>query len=133
MCESTELKAALIGLLQRRMDKCTTEQFWAVAAVTGLGAFAVLNHGRIVAVYPKGLALATIAFFTLYSVAFIWSRHWHYYDHARELAIQLRGHAGVPDYIATPPEWNQRGSLWGVVFYMLYSFLAGVVTFLAFW
>ena len=39
------MKETILQLLQQRMDKCTTEQFWAVAMVTGLDAF-VLHSGH---------------------------------------------------------------------------------------
>lgn len=32
-------KDAILGVLQQRMDKCATEQFWTVGAITGLDAF----------------------------------------------------------------------------------------------
>ena len=51
------MREAILQLLQQRMDKCTTEQVWAVAMFTGLDAFALHSSAAVAGPAPLAVVL----------------------------------------------------------------------------
>lgn len=60
------VKDALLGVLQQRMDTCTTEQFWAVGAITGLDAFLLTQAAQVKLVVQSYLVTITVVLLALY-------------------------------------------------------------------
>lgn len=58
------VKDALLGALQQRMDKCTTEQF--VGAITGLDAFLLTQAAQVKLVVQSYLVTITVVLLALY-------------------------------------------------------------------
>ena len=55
------MKETYATILFERMNKCTTEQFWAVATVSGAHAFAMLQAPSLLAVLPRWLVILALA------------------------------------------------------------------------
>lgn len=61
------------NLKQTQKDKCTTEQFWAVATVLGINAFLLTQRSDLVFV-PRWVVIAHSAFVSLYAAWFVIDR-----------------------------------------------------------
>ena len=107
-----------MSLLQQRMDKCTTEQFWAVASLTTLHGVLLLQHGDL----PPGLSAvlvvlaSTIA--TAHGVFFVVHRHRAYYTMRSAQAALLRDYPEAPEFLRSAPAPWKGAALTGVVFYV---------------
>lgn len=111
------VKTTLVTLFQSRMDKCTTEQFWAVATLTGMDGAVLLQRHDIQGVAPAALLALLVAAANLYAVALVVSRHLIYCFYRRELAALLRDEPEVPRCLTRPLSPWSPSSLSGVVFY----------------
>jgi len=115
------MKEIIIPLLQQRMDKCTSEQFWTVGALTAADAF-IITKGQVVG--PKMpfswilIALITVA--TVWGVRIIVSRHNAYYRNRAAMVLLLGNEKDVPDFLKNPANPWTFNSLSGVVFYVLW-------------
>jgi hypothetical protein len=112
------MKETIVSLLQQRMDKCTTEQFWAVATLTGMSAFLITQARVLSAILHPRYLLLMVTIATAYGTYFVIHRHQAYYFFQSLQADMIREDDNVPDYLKDPhPAWK-GGSLSGVVFYV---------------
>jgi hypothetical protein len=112
------MKEALIALLQQRMDKCTNEQFWAVASLTAADGFVISSWKQITASIPAWCILLAITCATIYGCCFIVGRHFAYYHSRGELARMLHDVDLAPKNLRRVPDSMSFNSLSGVVFYV---------------
>ena len=113
------MNGTLISLIQSRMEKCTTEQFWATGAITGMAALLIsesskdpLNsYGWIVSIVHLCLAC--------YGCYFVIHRHFSYYELQRERAKLLKDEDISPLLKSPGNPWRGH-DLSGVVFYVLW-------------
>ena len=117
------MKDTLIILLQQRMDKCTTEQFWAVASLTTADGFVINCWSQITESVPAWMILGAITWATMYGAIFIISRHIAYYHNRRELARLLADVDIAPANLKRMPSLRSYNSLSGVVFYVSWILL----------
>jgi len=54
------MKKELAGILQTRMDKCTTEQFWMVMAMTGVNGLVIASPAEIAKTGIHAVVLAIV-------------------------------------------------------------------------
>lgn len=122
------MKETLIAVLQQRMDKCTSEQFWACATLSGLNVFLLLQKDLVLSV-PAGLWLAcsTLIILTGYGTFFIIHRHISYYKLRDSLISLLDDEKDVPQVFIRPGQQTVLQSLLGSI-----AALSGV-TFYAVW
>jgi len=108
------------------MDKCTTEQFWAVTTLTGLdlsiisekrNIIRVLQSTSIIGVPPNWFILSIVTAATIYSAIFIVHRHISYYRHRADLTKLLQGEKDVPDFLKKCPDKWRGHSPSGILFY----------------
>lgn len=126
-------KEALLGILQQRMDKCTTEQFWAVGAITALDAFLLTNADQIKCVVePNYLVKSTVILLALYGLYFIITRHVGYFFLYEKQVDLVRNNVHVPEMFKTYPNRWKGHSLSGVVFYCLWVLVASGATIMAY-
>jgi hypothetical protein len=112
------------------MDKCTNEQFWAVAAVTGMNAFLLSQKTTICSCINTTAIFIVLAVVTIYAISFIINRHIAYYQNTNAMQTLLENESDVPNFMKlqlNPWSWKQ---LSGVVFYTSWVVLgaAGVVS-----
>ena len=114
------MKEAIVSLLQQWADKCTTEQFWAVATLTGMNAFVITQKKDLLAASPTWAIIVVITILTIYGTYYVIHRHASYFFFRAELAKLLEGEADAPDFLKTcPPIWK-GSSLSGVIFYVMW-------------
>jgi hypothetical protein len=75
------MKNTLIQIYQQRMDKCTTEQFWAVALLAAMCGFILLQKKSLFMI-PHFLVGTAVIIVTIAAALYIYSRHkiYVYYD-----------------------------------------------------
>jgi hypothetical protein len=126
------IKDALLGVLQQRMDKCTTEQFWAVGAITGLDAFLLTQAAQVRLVLQSYLVIATVVLLALYGLYFIINRHVGYFYLYDKLVDLIKDDPDAPKmFKAYPSRWKGH-SISGVVFYCIWVALASGATIMAY-
>ena len=111
------MKEAIVNVLQQRMNKCTSEQFWAVATLTGFNAFIISQKEDILAALPSWGVLVAVGLATAWGVYYIIHRHIGYYFLCGELAELLKNEPGIPAFLKTCPNKWRGPSLTGVIFY----------------
>ena len=117
----------MISLLQQRMDKCTTEQFWAVAILTGTDVFIITQAQNLAAKMPYWILLLVISLVTVWGVCFIVERHFGWYRSRHVLASLLQNEPDVPERLKRFPNfWSLNSLAFGVGFYVVWV-LAGCV------
>ena len=68
------MKNTLIQIYQQRMDKCTTEQFWAVALLAAMCGFILLQKKSLFMI-PHFLVGTAVIIVTIAAALYIYSRH----------------------------------------------------------
>ena len=121
------MKETIINLLQKRMDKCTTEQFWAVASLTAADAFIVSSREQLLHGLPRWFLLALITFASVYGVLFVIQRHLGFYRNRDAMAALLSDERDVPEFLRDEPRRRSFNSLSGVMFYVGWIVLGCVV------
>ena len=121
------MREVLVSLLQQRMDKCTTEQFWAVAALTGLNGFLIVQRREVNALMPSPLVLGAIWTATVYGCYFVMLRHRHYYRCRADQAKLLESEADAPAFLRSAPSMRKTSSLVGVVFYSAWMIASAIL------
>lgn len=119
------LKKTLIDLLQKRMDKCTNEQFWAVATLSALDAFVLTHHKLLLMTLALWVPLLLVTAPAAYACWFIIQRHRGYYFYRHQLSELLRDEEGIPGFLVGPSPRSRVNTYSGIAFYL------GIV--LSFW
>lgn len=126
------IKDALLGVLQQRMDKCTTEQFWAVGAITGLDAFLLAQAAQVKLVIQSYLVIITVVLLALYGLYFIITRHVGYFFLYDKLVDLIRDDPDAPEMFKVHHSRWKGNNLSGVVFYCLWVMVASGETIMAY-
>jgi hypothetical protein len=100
------------------MDKCTNEQFWAVASLTAADGFVITSHKDILERTPSWLVLTAITVATIYGIWFVIQRHFGYYRNRKAMASLLTHERDVPEFLKREPNLCSLNSLSGVVFFV---------------
>lgn len=124
------MKGNLISLLQTRMDKCTTEQFWAVGVSTGLSAFLISQSKIIQGCILPYAVMGVQAVLSFYVICFVVHRHMSFYNLERQLSGLLKDETIAPETFRQKHNWWQPQTLSGVGFYIFWTLLtcAGVIS-----
>jgi len=75
----------MISLLQQRMDKCTSEQFWTVAALTAADGFLLTNGWDLEKRFSYGGIMLVLTVLTCWGIWIIVERHKYYFISQRDL------------------------------------------------
>jgi len=114
------LTEALLPVLQQRMDKCTSEQFWAVGAITGLDAFLLTQANEIRDLLPSWAVVAGAGLLAAYGFYFIIHRHIGYFELYDRVVDLIKDDPASPEmFKAYPSRWRGH-SLSGVAFYCIW-------------
>lgn len=122
------MKGSLISLLQSRMDKCTSEQFWAVGIITGLSVFLISESSIIQERLPNCSFIVILAqvFLSAYGIIIVVHRHVSFYRLERELSLLLETEKNAPEMLKQKHAWWEVHTLSGVVFYTVWILLTCV-------
>jgi len=126
------MKDALLGVLQQRMDKCTTEQFWAVGAITGFDAFLLPQAAQVKIVIPPCLVIGVVVLLAVYGLYFTISRHVGYFLLYDRFIDLLKDDADVPKMFKGYPSRWKGHNLSGVVFYCIWIILTSGAAIMAY-
>ena len=111
------MKNTIVTILQHRMDKCTNEQFWATAAITGLNAFLLSQNKTISPFFSIWVILAVSTVICIYRIFYVWNRHVDYYATREAMAKLLRDEKNIPDFMTNKVNIWTACSLIGFTFY----------------
>jgi drug/metabolite transporter (DMT)-like permease len=111
------MRAEIVGILQTRMDKCTTEQFWAVAAVATLNAYLLSGKDAIRSSFPVWAVLVIVIAVAGYAIYFVVNRHTAYVTLGNGLADLLADDESLPAFLRERHDPWKSHSLSGFVFY----------------
>lgn len=125
------MKDSIVTLLQDRMGKCTTEQFWAVATISGMNAFVVTEKDKLIAIAPLWLTVLIITLATAYGCWFTVQRHMKYYFYRKELATYLKDEKHIPGFLKHVPAQHSYNTLSGVSFYIGWMIILWIMNMLA--
>lgn len=92
------MKEALLGILQQRMDKCTVEQFWAVAIISALDAF-VLGKPDSLRDLPSIAVAGAVVWTTAVGIWYLISRHREYYRSRAAISVLILEVEEAPDFL----------------------------------
>jgi hypothetical protein len=121
------VKETIITIMQQRMDKTTTEQYWAVATLSGMDAFVLSQLTDLKQIISGKVLLLVVSIATGYGVWFVIQRHVGYYFLRSQLVELLRAEPEAPAFLRRGP--TRKSNTWsGVVFYVGWmALLWGVV------
>ena len=111
------MEGDLISLLQSRLDKCTTEQFWAVGVITGLSAFLISESTIIKEKLPYYSIIVVQLILSAYGIYFVVHRHISFYELEGELSCLLKDEEIAPKMLKEKHNPWEGHALSGVVFY----------------
>ena len=115
-------------MFQQRMDKCTNEQFWAVAALSALYAAAVSQAGTTLPGIPKFLIAVALSASAFYGLFFVVHRHKAYYDYRKDITELVKDCAFAPAFLKETRSAWELSRLTGLIFYSAWIFGGYVVT-----
>lgn len=113
---------SFINIYQTRMDKCTREQFWAVALLSSMNGFVIIQKDVLISVLCPVHIVIGIIFATLICAAFIISRHFIYL-HYDKLIKPIIG-----SKIKLKSITKNTAMLSGVFLYILISVMIAIVS-----
>lgn len=124
------LAGPALSVLQARMDKCTTEQFWAITtfATFSLGVIAKPIRDSLEGTFPEWLIVFLVLLVGTFSLLYLVDRHLEYTRMWHSMARFLQGRS-VPDafgFRAQSP--SRRPGLSGVTLYSWYILLISAIT-----
>jgi hypothetical protein len=126
------MREAVTQILQMRMDKCTSEQFWAVGAVTALNAYLLSQKSTLQGLIPVWAVLGLTVALVVYAVYFVIHRHVAYFDLLNDLVDMLKDEAGMPRLLRMRHQPWKVSNLSGVAFYCGCIVVGGGTVFLAY-
>lgn len=120
------MKTTILNILQQRMDKCTNEQFWSVAAISGMDAFLMSQKATITSCINSTAIFIVLAVVSIYAIFYIFNRHISYYRNKRIMQTLLENENDVPNSMKLKVNswsWNR---LIGLIFYITWIVLGAI-------
>jgi len=122
-------KEIFIQLLEQRAYKQTSDQFWAVAIMTGFYGVLIFKHTEIIVfLNPIGVIILSVIAACVGSL-YICHRHRTYINARKETRRLVDNIPDAPSYLKNVPGWSGHSFLgWG--FYTLIIWLGCIATIL---
>ena len=122
------MKSTYIMIIQHRMDKCGSNQLWAVATLTGLAIFSVTQKSTLINVMPQWFIFSSIIGFTIFAIGYVIFCHHTYYKNLEILVSMVSNDPDCPDFLKTTRKpWEPRSFI-GSGFYLLWIVMAGLIS-----
>ena len=122
------MKSTYITLIQHRMDKCGSNQLWAVATVTGLAVFTVTQKSTLTNTLPTWIIIASIAGLTICAIGYVLHRHHTYYKNSEVLVSILKNDPECPDLLKNCRKPWEFITFIGSGFYLGWIIGAGIIS-----
>ena len=108
------MKGTFVGILQTRMDKCTTEQFWVAGADAAFSAYLISAADTLKSDINAYAVVVFALIVAVYAACFIVNRHTTFYRMSSEQVSIAKDDPDCPPLLRYEPKQN----LSGVVFYI---------------
>ena len=112
------MREVLLSILRQLMDGCARDQFWAVAAVSGLNGLLVSKAGDLEGVAPAWILACAVLVAGAYAVYYIIHRHVCYYRYSADVAELLAEEKSAPAWMKTPRRPSEVATWLGTGFYV---------------
>ena len=112
------MKEVLLSILRQQMDGCTRDQFWAVAAVSGLNGLILSKAGDLSGFVPIWTLTCAVLAAGFYAVYYIIHRHCSYYRYSADIAILLADEDSAPEWIKRARQPSEVATWLGSGFYV---------------
>jgi len=112
------MKEILLSMLRQNMDGCARDQFWAVAAVSGLNGLLVSKAGALDTLVPDWTLTCATLFAGVYAVYYIVHRHVAYYRYSADIAKLLANHDLAPVWMKKARHPSEVATWLGSGFYV---------------
>jgi len=103
-------KDTFINILQQRMDKTTTEQFWVVALIYGLNGVLIFKKAVIISFLDKWVIITFSLFVTIIGTVYILQRMKTYIEATKEISQLISNEKDAPDSMRHPSRWRIASS-----------------------
>ena len=120
------MKKVLISILQQKMDGCSRDQFWAVAAVSGLNGFFVSQAEDLGKLMPAWVLVCAVLVAGAIAVYYIVHRHVSFYRYSADVAHLLAEEESAPAWMKTARHPSDVATWLGSGFYVCW--VAGATT-----
>jgi hypothetical protein len=120
-------KDIFIDILQRRMDKTATEQFWVVALIYGLNGVLIFKKVAIISFLNKWVIITFSLFVTIIGTVYILQRMKTYIEATKEISQLISNEKDAPDSMRHPSRWGGISPL-GYGFYIFVIWVVWVAT-----
>lgn len=126
------MKSTIISILQQRMDKCTSEQFWLTGFISGLNSYLILNKDEIIKSINSIYIIIAVIVILCCSICYLIHRHSSYYKIRLEMSQLLENENDAPSFLKLQiSPWEMR-SLAGTSLYILLVLIFTVTTVVAY-
>jgi len=127
------MREALLSMLQQKMDGCARDQFWAVAAVSGLNGLLVSKAGDLEGLVPTLALFCAVLPAGAYAVYYIIHRHKSYYRYSEVVADLIADEESVPAWMKVVRRPREVGTWLGTAFYVYWVITATAAGVLVTW
>jgi hypothetical protein len=116
------MKETLVGIHQQRMDRCQSEQYWAIAALAATNAFVLSEKEAFLAYLSRESLLAVLCLLSVACTVFVIARLHSYYLYRNDLADLISSEDKsepffAPKYIKEKKDMlSGNGTAWILVF-----------------
>ena len=120
-------KGTFINILQRRMEKTTTEQFWIVALIYGLNGILIFKKTVIISFLNHCVIISFSLIVTIIGTVYILQRMKTYIKATKEISRLISNEKDAPDCMRHPTRWGGISPL-GYGFYIFVIWIVCIAT-----
>lgn len=118
------MKDTIATLIQSQMDKTTTEQFWAVSALTGFSALVLIEYDSITThIHPYAIIIVQLVLL-IYGIYYLIHRHNTYYKLEKERSEIFKEYPDAPETLKKYSKPSEIKTWTGTFFYVLWILIA---------
>lgn len=111
------MKETLATLYQRRMDRCQSEQIWAIAAYAGINTIVISESEKFQSSFEPCNVVWVLGIIGFLTFLFVIERLHGYYNYRNDLAKLLKDEEFADEHIKdVRPKKNFNSFIWVIVF-----------------
>lgn len=122
------MKDTLVEISQQRMDRCQSEQMWALAAYAAACAFVISEKDAFLDGFSRDRLLVGLGIAGAATLVFVLERKWEYYRYRNDMARLVKDEADAPGYMKKEKSpWCWNSLIWLAVFVIAAALPFGAV------